>query len=394
MTSSERLTAADRPGVAQPVPERPVPAQPWGRILATVAVLVLLATAVWEWRMRALGLLPGDLLDNGSSWAEQRRRLDTENISVAIVGDSRILFDTDLDRFEALTGVRPVQLALGGTNARPFLEDVAADPDFRGLLILGISEQSYFRKEAGLNASALDRYRYESPAQRSSFLIQRQLSRVLGFLDSEYRLSKLLQRLDPGWRAGTRGPYNEPWKLSTFGPDRQVAMWFRVENDAYLNGHWRTLWLSNRDAPPVADDIILMTQRVTRDSVAAVRAHGGDVVMLRPPSSKDYHEIEDRRVPRARVWDPLLATAGVQGLNADDDPLARQLFLPEMSHLSRACATVYTDDYVRRLVELTPRLKLRADAPPPLSPADCAPSAEALAVQAVLEGAPAGAATP
>jgi hypothetical protein len=387
MTSRERLTAADRPGIAQPVPERPVPAQPWGRILATVAMLVLLATAVWEWRMRSLGLLPGDLLDNGSSWAEQRRRIDTGNVPVAIVGDSRILFDTDLDRFESLTGVRPVQLALAGTNARPFLENVAADPDFRGLLILGISELSYFRKEAGLNANALDRYRYESPAQRSSFLIQRQLSRVFGFLDAEYRLSKLVLRLDPGWRAGTRGPYNEPWKLSVVGPDRQVVMWSRIETDPYLNAHWRTLWLSNKDAPPIAEDIIEMTQRATRDAVAAIRARGGDVVVLRPPSRDQYHEIEDRRTPRARIWDPLLAAAGVQGLNADDDPLATQLFLPEMSHLSRACATVYTDDYVRRLTQLTPRLKLRTDAPPPLSPADCAPSAQALAVQAMLESA-------
>ena len=30
--SAERLTASDRPGVAQPVPERPVPPKPWGRM--------------------------------------------------------------------------------------------------------------------------------------------------------------------------------------------------------------------------------------------------------------------------------------------------------------------------------------------------------------------------
>ena len=45
--------------------------------------------------------------------------------------------------------------------------------------------------------------------------------------------------------------------------------------------------------------------------------------------------------------------------------------MPEWSHLTRACATVFTDAYVRRLVELTPRLKLRGDAPPPLTRADC-----------------------
>ena len=39
-SSSERLTAADRPGVAQPVPERPVPARPWGPIALSVALIV------------------------------------------------------------------------------------------------------------------------------------------------------------------------------------------------------------------------------------------------------------------------------------------------------------------------------------------------------------------
>ena len=40
-----RLTAADRPGVAQPVPERDIPPQPWGRILLGALVLFLLLMA-------------------------------------------------------------------------------------------------------------------------------------------------------------------------------------------------------------------------------------------------------------------------------------------------------------------------------------------------------------
>ena len=39
-----RLTAADRPGVAQPVPERDIPERPWGAIWlgATLLALVLM----------------------------------------------------------------------------------------------------------------------------------------------------------------------------------------------------------------------------------------------------------------------------------------------------------------------------------------------------------------
>ena len=119
------------------------------------------------------GWKPGDLDDGASAWAEQRRRIDAGESQVAIVGDSRILFDTDLDRFEALTGVRPVQLALAGTNARPFLEQLAADSDFDGLAIVGIADRSYFRDDIGLMADALDVYRYESPSRRSGHVLQR-----------------------------------------------------------------------------------------------------------------------------------------------------------------------------------------------------------------------------
>lgn len=385
MTSAERLTAADRPGVAQPVPERPVPLKPWGGILLTVTVFVLLATIGWEWRMRALELLPGDVKDTPSLWAEQRRRVNREPIRVAIIGDSRILFDTDLTRFEALTGVRPLQLALAGTPARPFLKELAADPDFKGLALVGIAEGSYFRLGPGLFDSALARYRFESPAQRASLLLYRRLSHVLGFLDADYRLSTLILRLDRGLRPGASGPYDAPWKFSTTRDDRQTALWSRIETDAYLNAHARAFWAKGYDDPPVGAKAIAVTLNTTREAVAAIRARGGDVIFLRPPSRGPYQASESRRAPRDRVWGPLLATAGVKGLYAADDPVASQLFLPELSHLSRACSTVYTDSYVRRLTQLTQRLKLRADAPAPLSPRDCQPTAAALVVQQALE---------
>ena len=70
-----RLTAADRPGVAQPVPERDVPPQPWGRILVGAALLFLALMALWETHWREFGATPGYRNSNGA-WAEQRRRND------------------------------------------------------------------------------------------------------------------------------------------------------------------------------------------------------------------------------------------------------------------------------------------------------------------------------
>ena len=73
-----------------------------------VTVLVLLLTSLWEWKMRTLELVPGDLGENYDVWAELRREVDRRNVPVVIIGDSRILFDTDLDRATQLIGVRPL----------------------------------------------------------------------------------------------------------------------------------------------------------------------------------------------------------------------------------------------------------------------------------------------
>src|SRR5688572_19935090 len=70
-----RLTASDRPGVAQPVPERDVPPQPWLRIVAFAALGFLVLLFAWEWHWRAFRGGTGYKNSDGA-WAEQRRRID------------------------------------------------------------------------------------------------------------------------------------------------------------------------------------------------------------------------------------------------------------------------------------------------------------------------------
>jgi hypothetical protein len=59
------------------------------------------------------------------------------------------------------------------------------------------------------------------------------------------------------------------------------------------------------------------------------------------------------------------------GIHIDDLPAAQNLTLPEEPHLSRACATVFTDAYTRALAHRTQLLHLKPDAPPTLSTQDC-----------------------
>jgi hypothetical protein len=368
-----RQTAANRPGQAQPVPTRDIPLQPWARIGTIVFFAVALLTAAWEWNARAnLALHAGDIDDSPQSWAEQRRLADAA--PVTIVGDSRILFDTDLDRFEQLTGIRPVQTAIVGTNARALLETYANDPNFHGLLVLGLADLSYFRPQGvGIGAPYLKNFaKNDKPSQLTGLWLDRWLQRHLAFLDHDYRLSQWGPRFDTGYRQGVDSPYEDVWKISETFDGRQYFMWDRIESDVYLRTHARHAW-DRFKGPPLPPFIARNVVARSAEAVKRIRARGGDVIFVRPPSAPELRVVEDKRLPRANGWDLLLAGAQAKGIHADDLSQAQNLVLPEWSHLSRKCATVFTDAYVRRLVELTPRLKLRAEAPPPLSRADCVP---------------------
>ena len=367
-----RLTASDRPGEAQPVPVRDIPSQPWGRIMGFVGVALALGVVGLEANARRIGLHAGDLDNSEVAWVKERIRSDSAE--VAIVGDSRILFDTDLDRFEALTGTRPVQLAIHGTSALTLLEDAASNEHFHGVLIVGMADTMFFQPFDGYGGYVKRRGDFTSPSGRLGIEIDHMLQRRLAFLDSNYRLSVVAHRLDPDFRPGVEGPKHDIWKVQEVGENRATSMWPRVEYDPVYRARTRWAWKGFKEKFPYTPQLIAKGQARAVKAVAAIRARGGDVVFVRPPSDVHLRVNEEAQLPKAKGWDVLLARTKAVGVHNDDLPAAVQnLTLPEWSHLNRACATVFTDAYVRALAAQTPRLKLRTNAPPPLSRDDCVP---------------------
>jgi hypothetical protein len=151
---------------------------------------------------------------------------------------------------------------------------------------------------------------------------------------------------------------------------RQYFMWSEIETDPYLRTHARHAWNLFK-GPPLPPFLVRNVIARSAEAVQRIRSRGGDVIFIRPPSAPELRSVEDARLPKAKGWDALLAGTHAPGIHSDDLPAAQNLTIPEWSHLNRRCARVFTDAYVRRLVQMTPRLKLRTGAPPPLSRADC-----------------------
>jgi hypothetical protein len=340
---------------------REIPETHLGAIAWLVLGIVSVAMFAWEWRMRDLGLVAGDLDDGKSTWAVERRKIATgEHDGVAIIGGSRILFDTDLDTWEEMTGRRPVQLALPGMSGQRFLADIAGNSAFDGLVLIDVTPEQFFREGRGNPEfeGVLEYWEDEGPAKRASRRIGQFLSRYFAFLDDQYSLRALIDQVEIPNRGKIPGPYLFPWKLSETYEDRQYHLWRAIETNERLRDHAIRVWLS-LGGPPRTDELIAHICRDVRGSVATIRARGGEVVFIRPPSTGAYYEREQRNVPRARGWDRLLREAGTFGIHFEDYPEMQGLELPELSHLTREDAERYTRAYVGVLLREMPWLRAR-----------------------------------
>jgi hypothetical protein len=84
----------------------------------------------------------------------------------------------------------------------------------------------------------------------------------------------------------------------------------------------------------------------SKRDVERIRARGGDMVWVRPPSDGPVLANERLRVPRDQVWDRLLRETHCFGVYFEDYPEMRGLEVPEWPHLSRQSATKFTTAYV------------------------------------------------
>ena len=100
------------------MPTRDIPTRPWVRIGRVGVLRVTLLMAAWEWTARTRSAF-APATSTTARKPGPKRAARADHAQVAIVGDSRILFDTDQARFQALTGVRPVQVSMLAPTPAP-----------------------------------------------------------------------------------------------------------------------------------------------------------------------------------------------------------------------------------------------------------------------------------
>lgn len=336
-----RQTASDRPGIAQPVPVRPVPEQPWGKIMLGVVALVALLVAGWEWYWRDFGVRPS-ISNTYGLWAIQRRRIDAgEGHATVLLGASRMYFDVQLPVWERLEGRRPIQLSFEGTSPLTAVEDLANDANFTGRILIAVEPDLFF-SGFEYRAGVIRYARKESPSQRiGQWLSMHFIEPFFAFDDPDYALQTVLARqpwpIRPGrlWHTSVR-------KLAETEADRNTHLWAKVSTDPVYRELARDIWRQefqpSEDDPSPEEARKIENEQIERmtKAVATLRARGVQVLFVRMPSDGEFLAYENRLYPRARTWDKLLAATGAPGIHFEDYPQLQGYYLPEWSHMPLA----------------------------------------------------------
>jgi hypothetical protein len=346
-----RLTAADRPGIAQPVPERDIPDRRWGAIMLAALIMTLLMLGAWEWHWRAFGVEPS-IANSDALWATQRRRIDhgEGDGATVLIGSSRMLFDLQLPVWQKLSGKRPIQLALEGTSPMFALEDLADDPDFRnGRLLVGVAPDIFFSGFA-YRGGVLKYTRKQSPSQRvGQWLSMHFAEPFLAFDDPDYALPTVLERQDWWPARPDMHPHKDVRKLMVVtAPDRASHIWDKLEKDPAYAALAQSIWAQHFEPgpgmPSPAKLQKTMGEQIERATVAVakLRKRNVEVIFVRAPSAGGYLAFEDKVFPRAKTWDVLLAKTGAPGVHFQDHPELQGFWLPEWSHLAARDAVRFT----------------------------------------------------
>ncbi len=322
--------------------------------------LALVAAISWEIHLRNDDLkITYD--DNEALWANKRGMVyQPADQCTVFIGSSRIKYDLDIPTWQELTGNQAIQLANVGSSPRAVLTDLANDPNFKGRLIVDVTEGLFFNPgSATYDKRTLKKIAYFhdiTPTQRFSFQVDRVLESKFLFLDQDdYSINAMLDnaRLLPP-RPGVFPGIYFPMQFEQVSFERQSYMTPRFVADTNLQNQVTAIWMMfarMNTRPPASGptlDSILISVKSNTDKI---RARGGQVLFVRTPSSGPAKEGEAHGFPREKYWDRLLTFTGCPGIYYGDYPAISNFICPEWSHLKPSDAVIYTKNLIKILEE-------------------------------------------
>lgn len=325
---------------------------------ATLLTLIIVAGFFTAWEIYLRNKGNKITFDDGQElWSYKRGMVyQPSNEATVFIGSSRIKYDLDIATWRKLTGEDAVQLANEGASPLPVLDDLAADENFKGKLVIDVTEGLFFSDVPSRRSDVpgfIKYYKNETPAQKLSFKLNRGLESGLVFLDRDnFSLNALLDKLQLKNRPGVSAMPIFPKEFQNINFDRQDIMSNNFVSDTNIankvKGIWQGMMKGNRN-PPASGAKLDSFFNVVKNNVDKIRSRGGQILFVRTPSSGPFWMGEQKNFPREKYWDRLLAFTNSPGIHFADHPTIAKFDCPEWSHLSPQDAIVFTTNFVSLL---------------------------------------------
>lgn len=323
-------------------------------------VISTIGLTCWELYWRSQGYYP-TLNDEKALWSMHRAKVEkATGADVVILGSSRAYFDIQLNEWKAETGKKPIQLASTGSSPLPTFNDIVNNTDFAGTVIVGVTPGLLFsttypkampweRPQAKVN-----HYQDRTYAQRLNFLLSIPLQQNLVFMSSDEEewaddidLKALLRRIK--MKPRTNNPVMPPfYHFGDVSIDRNMSMTTRTAQDTAFANKIIDVWkFVGAGAPPPDKEA---TMSFFLNDVEKFKAKGGNLILVRLPSSGGVRIGESQGLPRTEFWDDLVRQANVKSYHFEDYAQFKNLKCPEWSHLSAEDAQYFTTELAKLML--------------------------------------------
>ena len=319
-------------------------------------VLMLIAVFIWEFYLRSKGF-ETTFNDDPALWTDKRDMVyEPADKATVFIGSSRIKFDLDIPTWETITGDHAIQLACVGSNPLPILDNLSNDKNFKGRLVVDVTEGLFFSTSpgnAGRPAENLKYFKERTPAQRAGFYINRLIESNFVFLDKDWlSLNACLDKIPLKDREGVNNFHGFPSDFGRVRYNRQEYMTDKFTNDTSLQNKVKSIWDGFRKAskdPPVSGTKLDSILNAVKIAVNKIKERGGQVLFVRTPSSGPFLMGENMGFPREKYWERILTTTGCAGIHFADYPAIAHFICPEFSHLNQNDAVTFTKEFIRIL---------------------------------------------
>ena len=325
-------------------------------IALSISIIGLIA---WESYWRSQGYEP-NLNDDKDLWAVQRAKVDySAEKDILLLGSSRVLFDVQLNEFEAETGIRPIQLAIPGASPLPVFHDLVHNTDFKGTVIFGVTTvltfSTLYPKAMPWDRpqAKVDHFYNRTYAQRLNHKLSLPLQNNFVFMSADEELyiddidlKSLLRRI----KIGERVPETvHVVNFQNITEDRNTLMLNRTVTDSSFTHKVTNFWefIMKVSPPP---DVTPTMEYLVKDAKEFIK-RGGNLVFLRCPSSGPFRGGEAHILPRETVWEELLRQTNAKGYHFEDYNQFKNLECPEWSHLSAKDAQYFTTELAKIMIK-------------------------------------------